>query len=243
MSTPAEPRDPRPAEPRAPSAGPTVIHWLLWGALGMVVLGIVGFAIWVRATGGQPAARAEGPTATPTESNLPVLAEVPPFELIDRDGAVLGRDDLLGRPWINDFIFTRCAAICPRMTQEMARLADALENDVDGLRFVSITVDPEHDTPEVLADWASRFGAGPNWHFLTGERDDILTLARQGFLLGVDAAPTDGSAGPDPIVHSNRFVLVDAEARIRGYYDPFDPESVEKLLADVRSLPRGAPNP
>ena len=97
--------------------------------------------------------------------------------------------------------------------------------------------------PEVLSEWAERYGAGPDWHFLTGDHEAILTLAREGFLLGVDTAPTDGSAGPDPIIHSNRFALVDSEAKIRGYYDPFDPESVEKLLVDVRSLVQSTPNP
>lgn len=208
------------AQPRTPTA----LHWVLWGALGAVVLSIVGFAVWVQLG------------VTPNVP-LPVIATVPDFELIDRDGEPLGRQDLLGTPWIADFIFTRCAAICPRMTHEMRQVSKALGPSTP-VRFTSITVDPEHDTPEVLEAWAQRFEAGHNWHFLTGEQAAILSLARDGFLLGVDVSPGPESVGPDPIVHSNRFALVDADGQIRGFYDPFDPESVEKLLRDVRFLVR-----
>ena len=116
----------------------------------------------------------------------------------------------------------------------MSRVAEALPAGAP-VKIASISVDPEHDTPEVLAAYAEKHGAGDFWHFLTGEVEAIESLARDGFLLAVDRSPPPG-AGLGPIVHSNRFALVDGENRIRGYYDSFDRAEMDRLLDDVRSL-------
>lgn len=166
---------------------------------------------------------------------LPVIAEVPDFTFTHHDRTTIRREDLRGSPWIADFIFTRCPAICPRMTAQMSRVAKALGEETP-IRIASFSVDPEHDTPEVLARYAEANGAGKGWYFLTGAVEAIHALSREGFLLGVDASPTPEIAGNDPILHSNRFVLVDSQSRIRGYYDPFDEAELERLLDDVRSL-------
>ncbi len=172
---------------------------------------------------------------------LPVIAQVPDFEFTHYDGSKVTRDHLLGAPWIADFIFTRCPAICPRMTAQMKHVADAL-GDNSPVRIASFSVDPEHDTMEVLANYAKAHGAGDGWYFLTGDKQAIHTLSREGFLLGVDDSPSDDSAAEDgaaedgPILHSNRFVLVDDQSRIRGFYDPFDTVDLERLLKDVGSL-------
>lgn len=223
MVSPApSPRETGPARRISP------VQLILWLMLGLTMLSIIGFALWFQL--------AEGPRRAITE--LPALASVPPFELIDRDGSPFGLDDLAGSPWIADFIFTRCAAICPRMTREMSEVSKALGPNTP-VQLVSVSVDPEHDTPEVLDAWAKTFDAGENWHFLTGEVETIHQLARKGFMLGVDAAADPETATPGTaIVHSNRFVLVDAAGQIRGFYDPFDPSSVERLLADVTALSR-----
>jgi cytochrome oxidase Cu insertion factor (SCO1/SenC/PrrC family) len=166
---------------------------------------------------------------------LPVLSEVPEFDLVDRDGRAFTLADLEGRPWIADFIFTRCYTVCPRMTQQLAKLKPLLP---EGVGAVSFSVDPEYDTPEVLAEYAERHGADADWHFLTGDLATLDALTRKAFLLPLDRSPDpEVAATPDPILHSNRFVLVDGEARIRGYYDGFDPAEVERLLGDVRRLP------
>ncbi len=193
---------------------------LLWGVLGAVIFGLLAAGVWTF----------QGARRQP----LPVIAELPDFSLVDRDGSVVTRADFAGAPWVADFIFTRCAVFCPRMTLEMSRVEDALPADA-GVRIASISVDPEHDTPEVLAAYAEKHGAGDSWHFLTGELEAIEELAIQGFLLAVDRSPPPG-VGAGPIVHSNRFVLVDGGGRIRGYYDSFDRGSIERLLGDVRAL-------
>lgn len=205
-------------------AGQDAAEVLLWGVLGVVIFGLLGLSIWFQLR----------PNTTKPE--LPVIAEVPDFRFTNRDGSTLQRDDLLGQPWVADFIFTRCAVICPRMTQQMSRVVESL-GDVPGVRFVSFSVDPEHDTPEVLEAYAQGYGAPDRWFFLTGDRAEIHQLSQKGFLLLVgDTSEADQAKGVDPIVHSNRFALVDAEGRIRSYYDAFDDVELERLLEDVREL-------
>ncbi len=164
----------------------------------------------------------------------PVIKEVPTFSLTHHDGTTVTRELFSGEPWIADFIFTRCAAICPRMTSQMNHVVESLGED-SPVRIASFSVDPEHDTPEVLAEYARKHGAGDGWYFLTGETETLHKLSREGFMLGVESTPpADIALGNDPIIHSNRFVLVDRQNRIRGYYDPFDPEGIERLLREVK---------
>ena len=162
----------------------------------------------------------------------PLLGEVPAFSLTNRDGRTITRESLLGHPWLADLIFTRCASSCPLMTERLAKVG----KDLPGLRRVSVSIDAAHDTPQALAAYAAAHGAtAADWLFLTGDSDTLHTLARDGFKLPVDLAPPPGTS-TEPILHSTRFVLVDAEGRIRGYYDAFDEESMTKLGQDVRAL-------
>ncbi len=171
----------------------------------------------------------------------PVIKEVPEFALTGHDGSVVSREHFAGEPWIADFIFTRCAAICPRMTAQMRHVAESLGAS-SPVKIASFSVDPEHDTPEVLAEYAERHGAdsyggGKGWVFLTGETRTLHTLCREGFMLGVETSPpADVAIGDDPIIHSNRFVLVDHQNQIRGYYDPFNPNEIERLLRELKTV-------
>lgn len=165
---------------------------------------------------------------------LPVYGKLPAFSLVNRDGRTIRLEDLAGAPWVADFIFTRCPASCPMMSARMARLERSLPRDLDVL-LVSISVDPAHDTPEVLERYAKKFQAPERWLFLTGEREDVRRLSVEGFKLGLDMDPPPG-IGPEPILHSTRFVLVDGEGRIRGYYEAFDEASTEKLRSDLLRL-------
>jgi protein SCO1/2 len=168
---------------------------------------------------------------------LPVLGTVPEFVLTERSGQPFGLHDLRGQIWVADFIFTNCAGTCPIMTTAMAELQATLtEQKLDDVKLVSITVDPERDTPEVLSKFAEGYGAQANrWFFLTGEGAAIQQLANKGFLL---SAATSGGPEEEPIIHSNRFVLVDRQARIRGYYDGTDEAEVQKLMRDLARLYR-----
>ncbi len=159
---------------------------------------------------------------------LPVIGEVPPFTFTDARGRSVSRDDLKGEIWVADFIFTRCASTCPIMSSRMATLPQ------DELRLVSFSVDPDHDTPPVLDTYGARYDANPDrWSFLTGDRQAIRDLAISGFHLGVADATEDDT---EPILHSTRFVLIDRQSRIRGYYDGLETNEVQRLLVDARRL-------
>lgn len=165
--------------------------------------------------------------------------EVPDFSLVERSGRPVTRADLERKVWIATFFYTRCRDTCPLQMAEMARLQAALD-DRDGVRLVAISVDPDYDTPAVLSRYAERFHADPDrWLFLTGRRDETRRLAQEGFRLSaVRAEPVlDTSGEYDPLIlHSSRFVLVDGQARIRGYYESTDPEAVRRLREDLHRL-------
>jgi protein SCO1 len=168
------------------------------------------------------------------ETPLPVLAQVPDFELTDASGEKVRLADLRGKPWIADLIFTSCAGICPRMTQEMAALRKS-GTPVPGLQFVSFSVDPATDTPDVLRDYAARFTSDRDgWFFLTGENASIRKVAAEGFLLPVHDG--DPARGDEAFLHSSRFVLVDGQARVRGTYDVRDPDAMFTLRTDLYRL-------
>lgn len=159
----------------------------------------------------------------------PVLAQLPPFSLVERNRKPMDLDELKGSVWIADFIFTRCPGPCPLMSSHMSKLQDVFKEEAS-LRLVSISVDPEFDTPEVLSEYAERFQAKEGrWFFLTGEKDRIHVLAQSGFLVG-DVQ--------DVSVHSTRFILVDRKGRVRGYYDSQEDEDIQKLIHDTRLLLR-----
>jgi protein SCO1/2 len=167
----------------------------------------------------------------------PVYLDVPAFRFTRHDGRPFGSADLRGKVWVGDFIFTTCKGICPPMTRRMARLR---KEGPAGVRFVTFSVDPETDTPEVLARYAAPFDPRDDWSFLTGERAALHGFARDGVKLDVFETPKGQPAPDGPFMHSGRFFLVDGEARIRGYYDSGDEDDMQRLLDDLRAIaPRG----
>ena len=145
--------------------------------------------------------------------------------------------DLAGRVWIADFVFTRCPDVCPLLSTRMAALQKSLATGDDPVRLVSISVDPAHDTPAVLAEYAERYHAGPGWLFLTGSRDAVAGLLRDGFRV----AFADDGPPASPITHSDRFVLVDRQLRVRGYYHGNDEADLRRLVADAAAVRREGP--
>lgn len=180
------------------------------------------------------------PLLRPEPEPLPVLGTLPEFALIDSSGRPFGTTELAGKVWIASFFFTRCPSVCPlimaRMGELQRRLAAAGVADV---RLVSITVDPEHDTPEVLRAAEPRYGVDPGrWTLLTGPRERLHELLVAGFHVpGLDAAAlADGD-----IPHTTKLALVDGVGRIRGYYGSDEEGAAEVLRHALRLLatPRG----
>ena len=174
---------------------------------------------------------------------LPVLAELPAFSLLDEQGRSFRRDDLLGRVWIADFVFTACSDACPRLQQKMKRIQDRLVPLEQGgnIGLLSITVDPERDTPQKLRQYGQIFGARDGlWRYLTGPQQEVERTVVKGFHIAMAKMPapleSDSHTEAFDIMHGERLVLVDAKGRIRGYYDADEPD---KLLRDARALTAG----
>ena len=161
------------------------------------------------------------------EPPLPVLGEVPRFKLTSQTGQPFDRKELDNNVWVADFFFTTCTGPCPRMSAQMRQVQNSTASLAD-VRLVSFTVDPEHDTPKVLAEYAKRYKAqAGRWFFLTGDTGELNHLAKDTFKLnGVDGS----------LVHSTRFVLVDRKGRIRGYYTSSDDDFMGHLLRDLHRL-------
>jgi protein SCO1 len=164
-----------------------------------------------------------------SRSSLQVYYDVPQFQLTAQDGQAFDSKVLAGKIWVADFIYTTCPGPCPRMTSQMRQVQDAIEKMPD-VKLVSFTVDPARDTPAVLAGYAKEHGASAeHWYFLTGAPAALQTLDRDVFKLGnLDAS----------LEHSTRFVLVDRQSRIRGYYETSEAGNIPKLIGDIFALAR-----
>jgi cytochrome oxidase Cu insertion factor (SCO1/SenC/PrrC family) len=157
------------------------------------------------------------------------LGGIEDFTLTERSGRSVRRGDLLGKVWISSFFFTHCNGPCPQISGTMARLQKEFA-DQEGVLLVSVSVDPERDTPEVLREYAERFRASADrWLFLTGPKDDVYRLIQKSFLLAV--APDKD----DQVTHSSRLALVDKHGRLRGF---FDGRQVDEEGKPVNELPR-----
>lgn len=175
---------------------------------------------------------------------LPIYWDAPDFALLDQTGDTLRAADLRGTVWAVSFVFTNCEGVCPLITAQMAGLRDSLRSD--GLlgrevRLVSISVDPARDTPEVLREYAARYGASPpsEWAFLTGTPPEaVRRLIQEGFRV---SATLDSAAKAEPnyqVSHTPRVMLIDRSGWIRGTYDAREPDAFRRLAEDLRELVR-----
>jgi protein SCO1 len=223
----------------APPHNKLVLHpaWLAFAAL---ALALPMSALLLR-----PALRPE----------LPILADLPQFSLVDEDAKPFSRDDLLGKVWVADFVFTSCADACPRLQAKMKSLQERLIPLSQGgnIGLLSISVDPERDTPQKLRQYAGIYGQRKGqWRYLTGPQREVERTVVRGFHTAMARMPTDAQGiGPRPaeaerkgdshleafdIMHGERLVLVDRLGRIRGFYDADDQDA---LLRDARALTVG----
>jgi protein SCO1/2 len=193
--------------PRMQNASPRISR-AIWVGISLVLL-LVLFAFLL--TRLEPRRRAAPPQ----------IGQIASFILTNQAGHTVTLADLQGKVWVADIIFTRCAGPCPRMTRQMASLQAALPADSPA-RLVTLTTDPEFDTPEVLSKYAARFNADTNrWWFLTGGKNEIASLARDGLKLSgfIETKPEERQTPEDLFIHSTMFVVVDKHAILRGAYE------------------------
>ncbi len=162
---------------------------------------------------------------------LPKYWSIPAFKLTERSGQPFDSASLKGKVWVADFFFASCPGICPMLSARMAALHQEFAGD-ERVHFVSITTDPEHDTPSALSEYAARFNADARWTFLTGDKKTIWELSRDGFKLAVADAPGE----KEIIVHSTRLVLVDKNGTVRGTYEGVGEEGPKKITEGIRGL-------
>jgi cytochrome oxidase Cu insertion factor (SCO1/SenC/PrrC family) len=172
-----------------------------------------------------------------TRASLEKLGHLEPFNLTDQTGAPFPSSRLNGRIWVADFIFTRCLGPCPLMSAKMAKLQESLR-DLPDVTLVSFSVDPVADTPPVLEAYAQKYKPDPDrWTFLTGDVHALYDLIQRGFKLPVGATPPPDRVEPGELItHTTRFVLVDRDGDIRGYFDSEEAGFLTRIEEAVRAL-------
>ncbi len=202
------------------------IKWLVWGALALTIAGIIiAFA------------RTRLQQAAFPDVALPLSYPVSDFTLTNQNGDAVSLKDLRGQVWVADLIFTRCAGPCPRLTAQMSQLQQALPVD-PAVKLITLTTDPEYDSPAVLKRYGERFGANAGrWIFLTGAREQIARLAVDGLkLVALEKKPAERQSPEDLFIHSTLLVVVDAQGRLRVTFDSEDAAWKGHVLGAVRKL-------
>src|SRR5262245_51749362 len=186
----------------------------LWATAVLAMLGVVGTGLW---------ARRQASEADPfrQQHKLDVLYDAPSFSLTDQDGKTVTRDSLRGNVWVAMVFFTQCPGVCPAMTMRMTEVQKHISSPL--VKVVSFSLDPEHDTPEAMKVYADRFQTDQSrWLFLTGPKETMYEIAGGLKLVAVPAH--DGQ----PIVHTQKVLLVDGDGKVRGIYDTNDDDSMKQ---------------
>lgn len=161
-----------------------------------------------------------------------IYTTIPDFALTNQDGEIFTQKDVEGKIYVADFFFTTCPSICPIMKSQMLRVHEKFKGN-DKVHIVSHSIDPVHDTVEVLRDYADRLDIDTRyWTFLTGDMDSIFNIAQGGYMVSAKVDPE----APGGLLHSGAFILIDKERRIRGYYDGTLEEDVDLLMKDMDIL-------
>jgi len=202
------------------------MEWLVWGAIFLTVAVIA--VAFVRSEAKQ------GPAM-----DLTPIAQLPDFTLSNQDGRAFSLSDLRGQVWVADIIFTRCGGPCPTMTQRMSELQTVLSAK-EPVKLLTLTTDPEYDRPEVLKRFGERFKANfDRWTFLTGSKEGIARVAVDGMkLAAMEKQPQQRENERDLFIHSELFVFLDKQGRLRGSVESYDPEMKPKVQAAVKQLLR-----
>ena len=210
------------------------IEWVVWGGLALVIATVA--LMYAVSKKGETMA-------------LPVIGKISDFTLTNQNNEAVSLARLRGKVWVADIIFTRCPGPCAAMTDHLAELQSLLPAG-DGTRIVSLSSDPEYDTPQVLSNYASKHNADTNrWWFLTGPKKTLSELAVNDFkFVDIETKPEERTAPEDLFIHSTWYVLVDQQGRVRGwkdregtlhaYFESTEPEMRTNLATAVKQLLR-----
>lgn len=201
-----------------------------------LVAAVLLFGIWYFMPHDQPLK--EIPYYDPTEEGFKKDIKpgehhvVSDFRLVNQAGDTITRANFAGKLTVVDFFFTTCQGICPLMNTQMKRVYEKFKGN-DSVFFISHTVNPENDSVAVMAEHAKIYGADvKQWHFVTGPRAEIYSLARKSYLV----SDTEGDGSTEDFVHSEKLVLVDGDGHIRGMYDGTVAGEVDFLIKDIEQL-------
>jgi protein SCO1/2 len=165
--------------------------------------------------------------------------KIAPFSLTNQNGLTVTEKDYMNKIYVADFFFTTCPSICPKMTANMVLIQENIKTDNQVL-LLSFSVTPEIDSVQQLKSYAIEKGViDSKWNLLTGNKKEIYELARKSYL----AVKTDGDGGEHDMIHTENFILVDPEKRIRGFYDGTDINAMDELLSDIKVLQMEYPSP
>jgi protein SCO1/2 len=160
-----------------------------------------------------------------------IYHSIPPFEFVNQKGKKISSKDVDGKIFVANFFFATCPTICPKMNNQVYRIQEEFKNN-DNIRILSFTVDPESDSVEALAAYAGKMNANDSvWWFLTGNKDSIYALAREGFFV-----PAAIGEKENDFFHSQNLILVDREKRMRGIYDGLEKAEVDTLIDEIKVL-------
>lgn len=161
------------------------------------------------------------------------------FSFTNQLGEEITQENLKGKIYVADFFFTTCGGICPKMTKQLQRVQTEFSDDPN-FKILSHTVFPSYDTVEVMKAYADRFEANhEQWWFLTGSKKDLYLMARKSYLVVPDENDDSFEHGNESdFIHTENFVLIDPDKRIRGMYDGTDPDQVSELIKDIYDLKR-----
>ncbi|MDC1056648.1 SCO family protein [Flavobacteriaceae bacterium] len=173
-----------------------------------------------------------------TLQHIKKFHQIAPFRLTNQNGKIITQRDYQDKIYVADFFFTTCPTICPKMTENMALIQARILDDSQ-VKLLSFSVTPQIDSVAQLKRYAIEKEVNDQkWNLVTGDKKEIYTLARKSFL----AVKEDGDGGPFDMIHTENFILVDPEKRIRGFYDGTDIKAMEELLQDITTLKQEYPN-
>jgi protein SCO1/2 len=169
---------------------------------------------------------------TSVESESAAHFTVPAFAFVNQDSSALNSNFIKGKVWVINYFFTSCPTICPKIMAAMGEIQKAFPNDGQ-VGLISLTVDPYHDTPAKLKQYAALKNIDTlHWQLGTGDKTTLYRFARHGLFMTAD----DGDGGAGDFIHSDKLVLIDRENHIRGYYDGTDTDEVNQLIKDIKRL-------